>query len=695
MGMENTTRDLIQSDTDSVQVQAPQPAAMDRSGNSPLIVPLSRGIPIPTTEGSPVLPKSHSTSRMAFMRRPKRSESASTKMRKMALQDHEDDGGNEHTEDPGHSFLYDQAFGKMQPLEAANGALPRSGSEAGRSAPPAPPVPEGNLKKKVARIERSIAEQTAWVRQKFDLDESDVLRESCSAALVQKIMLQGRLHITDTCMCFYAKIFGIVTKEKWSFSTIQSVRKRRGGFVANSIKITFLNPDTPPVIIASLNRRESTLAIISSRLTLMNPGGERAYLGGSMGEDSEGQSADDYHSRPGVDPHRSDRSNSSNQMSASDQLSRPSFEGTPGRRFGPSGHESTTSEDAPDGRGRTEKKDPGSNSAPNPALDALVWASSGDSMDRVHGKEFMKKAEQARGTFDVPPIFVFNELFVSNWAETYNTEMGNFDVESTAWQRGEDGVMGRELAFRHPLAYRIGPKETRVKEKHRYSFTSDGGVLIEVAVRNLDAPFGDYFVVEMYFELKPANNGHWCELVSSVAVHFMKSTMLRSKIESGTLAETKIAFTKMIELGRSHVNSNVSKELVSAYLAKNGGSRKKANGTKARTPVRKQAKEAKSPKTPVQSNAHEVQSTGLGLASTSQMNPPQQTRPTIIQVQDTTASQLLRVVAIAGLIMVCILLVLVLLSFRRMKQEFQVLQTIVREMQAGSAMRSGGSACGA
>eukprot|EP00171_Calliarthron_tuberculosum_P020917 IDg20917t1 len=128
------------------------------------------------------------------------------------------------------------------------------------------------------------------------------------------------------------------------------------------------------------------------------------------------------------------------------------------------------------------------------------------------------------------------------------------------------GFVRRDVSFRRPLGYRIGPKETRVKETQRYCFISDGGVRVELEGYNLDAPFGDYFRVESYFELQPVNNGRHCELVAFLSLQFTKSTMLKSKIESGALSETKEAFTKLIEMGKDRIAEVTPKAHVAAWL---------------------------------------------------------------------------------------------------------------------------------
>lgn len=717
---------------DSINVVSRPNANADPRNTSALVLTPSRG-PAVVPEGVDNALKHTGSARVPFMRRQRKVEpNSATKPRKQVKGSDgsfADDDGDEAAidrsmDDPGISFIYEAKQGGAKLSRPSVQEENAPSTEFAPSDVQAPVVvPESHLKRKVNRIEKAIAEQTAWVRNKFGLDESEELLDSCSAALVQKIMLQGRLHITTSSLCFYAKIFGRVTKEQWPFSSILSVRKRRGGFFANSIKITFVDEDVQPVILASLNRREQTLALILSRLSVLSPA-ETTARRNSAGDESEGHSADDIYNRQGgaaFSRSRSDRSNSSTpQLSLSDHdRSRNSTDGNAGFQYPHAGSD-TTSDDiphiAPPPRNEaswekpqaTEEGQKASNisEATRAAVERLVWSKPEDAMDKVAGKEFAKRTEQARTTFDVPVVIVFNEIFLSDFAKVYHGEVKNFDLEMSEWYEGGDGTKTRDVSFRRPLGYRIGPKETRVKETQRYCFTGAGGVLVEYEGHNLDAPFGDYFRVESYFELKPADGGRGCEMAASVAVHFMKSTMLRSKIEGGTLTETKVAFTRLLDLVRTHLQESVPRELIDAFIElklprKKQSSRPENNGTTRSLQKRAPPEEHVAPRKAVGSGRpplsrpprpephveHDVKVT------TGRPTAPEDANKTIIQMHDTTSSHILRMVAVAALVVVCILLFLVLLSFRRMQHEFRVLEAIVREAQGSSMSRATTTTC--
>ena len=617
--------------------------------------------------------KSFSTSRMAFMRRPKRQDPGAAKIGRGSNRDTEDqscdDASTNNTEE----------FGITENARSASVSVLESGGSANS---------EGSIKRRVVRLERTIAEQTAWLRNKFDLEESDTLLDSCSGALVRKILLQGRVHITSSSICFYAKIFGNVTKEKWPFSSIRSVRKRRGGFVANSVKITFVNSEVAPVIIASLNRRDQLLAIIASRLSVLSPSGpdstDRAV---SVDEESEynsdGLAALD--SAVPDDRNRSDRSNcSTSHMSASDVPSRNSREGhhSLGSISDDGSHPMVSRETSKDG---------------NPIIPQnFVWYHDGDPIDKVHGHEFERRVKQARCVFDVPAVIVFNALFMGDWFVSYLRECNHFDVEATDWYLDKkDGYRRRDLKYRRPLTYRIGPRETRVQDAQRYSFVKDGGVIIESESISLEAPFGDYFRVESYFELRPQNVGKECELTASIAVHFTKSTMLRSKIESGALAETKITLGTLVDLGKQRVAEVASTPEVRKYLHNLHRQNDSHNRSKARLKANPlpAAPQVNSLQTtdcciPESDNRSHRSDGNVKYGRAAPVIDAENSSNTIIHMHDVTTAHALRILAVVSLLSVCILLFLVLLSFRRMKEEFKLLQVIVQGLEKSQSLHS-------
>ncbi|KAI0564082.1 VASt domain containing protein [Gracilaria domingensis] len=523
------------------------------------------------------------------------------------------------------------------------------------------------------RAQRLAAEQAQWVRHKFSLPDSEQLLASFSAALVKHILLQGRIHITTTALCFYAKIFGKVTKECYPFSSMARVKKRRGGFVANAIKIYFQDQAIQPVVIGSLNHRERAFETIQARLREVNPTaaeptdadeyGSSHSIGNSHAGDSEDQSFDDNESN-------------SNELQSTTRTSRDDVHSP--RAVSKSvpttpnfGTQLAVSDSSDSGSGKCAVQ-----AAPPPSCTAsessLVWRTQHDVVDRVFGKTFEKKTERARGLLNGSVMEVFNIIFVSDWLKHYHEASNNKEVTFTDWARDEEGFMMREVNFQKPLGYKIGPKETRVKEKQRYSFTRDGGVIFELEGHNLDVLYGDYFVCESFFELIPQGDGSKTLMILSISVHFVKSTMLRGKIEAGALSETKVAFQRLYTLASRRVDEHISLKRRGSQTKKrqedrNGTKSKETLPTKASLPV------------PSPLDIGESAKTIFREGTTSAHVDRQISNAVRVEVKDSESTKWLRIGALIALGIVCLLLMIVMMLLFRMRRDVAILEKLIAE----------------
>ncbi|RKP38930.1 GRAM domain-containing protein, partial [Dimargaris cristalligena] len=71
---------------------------------------------------------------------------------------------------------------------------------------------------------------------------SELLNDDYGCALQRDILVQGRLYITDSFVCFHANIFGWVTHLVVQFSEIVSIEKRMTALIIpNAIQIATLH----------------------------------------------------------------------------------------------------------------------------------------------------------------------------------------------------------------------------------------------------------------------------------------------------------------------------------------------------------------------------------------------------------------------------------------------------------------------
>lgn len=582
----------------------------------------------------------------------------------------------------------------------------------------------GRKKSRISRAERLTAEQAVWVRRKFNLPSDELLIASFSAALVRHIMLQGKIHITSSSICFYSKILGRVTKESFPFTSMSRVKKRRGGFVANAIKIYFVDPSAPSIVIGSLNQRERTFDIIQARLRALNSaaaqpldGDDNASCASAQAE-SEDRSVDDDYYRVDSDS-RNDLCKSDQISQARPPLSLSSFPSLGGESANVRRAESDTASERSWGKSSdadTVAKQETDATAPE-SWQNFVWKTPDDVCDSLSANAFEKKTERARTVLNASVVEAFNVLFVGDWVRQYHEASGNKDLTISDWTRAEDEFMTRELTFRRQLGYKIGPKETRVKERQKYSFTSGGAVIIELQGQNLDAPYADYFVVETFFELKPYRDGSLTLFIASVAVHFFKSTILRGKIESGALSETKNAYQRLISLASERIDeyraaqpslNGENKRSVDrgepdkcrvddapkkqsgieegAVLANNNDGAKAADSEDEAPALTKRNIEDE--------GAITTTRTAAGMTSPGAMRGDKAPNASIV-ILDSASAKWLRALEIVALIVVCILLIAVLILLNKMHNNVAALENLVLESRLNGAKRClNGVSCG-
>lgn len=553
--------------------------------------------------------------------------------------------------------------------------------------------PKNARNRREERQLRNIAEQLTFLRGKFDLKPSENLIAYFSAAILRhRILIQGRIFITTSYICFYSRIFGKVTKDSFEFTSIKRVKKRRGGLV-NAIKISFLDDAVSPVVLASLNNREKVLELIQDRLRVLNPAAaERkdddegsVASAGSARDDSDGRSVegnDAYQSNPtnGSSITLSTRNSIENAHPDTISARDPSKD----HSDADSAHDVNTSDDF---------------------QSKLIWQTPDDVMGRVSSNSYDKKNERARVVLDAPVKEVFNILYMSDWLKKYHEDVKNRDVTISDWERGEDGFMKRQVDFRRPLGYKIGPKETRVKETHRYSFTKDGGVLIEIQGENLDVPYASCFFVESFFELDPCGNAaRQTLMVASVAVHFVKSTFLQGTIESGALNETKTTFQRLACMAKDRISQHNAEKLRNrvdklhaanrVHFKPNSPSRE-GNGHHADHPT-DTACTAGVPDHRTNNTTDDpvdiIDADDMELNRSTERRPSNdwkatedgvwnssynESRP---RVQDVGSSRILRLATFAILVVTCLLLVSVLFTLRRLHHSIATLEgKIIRQ----------------
>ena len=75
------------------------------------------------------------------------------------------------------------------------------------------------------------------LRDTFSLPVAEQFADAFHCALRDKILIQGRLYVFDSHICFYSNLFGIVTKHQFHVCTIQKMQHATHLLLPNSIEV--------------------------------------------------------------------------------------------------------------------------------------------------------------------------------------------------------------------------------------------------------------------------------------------------------------------------------------------------------------------------------------------------------------------------------------------------------------------------
>eukprot|EP00897_Mesotaenium_endlicherianum_P005127 jgi/Mesen1/4642/ME000241S03681 len=177
--------------------------------------------------------------------------------------------------------------------------------------------------------------------------------------------------------------------------------------------------------------------------------------------------------------------------------------------------------------------------------------------------------------FPVPPGDFFAQLFSDEAADffrTFHERRGDTDFQCSAWAEAEEAqaqeqpsggsragggstaAFTRTLTFRHPINFFFGPKSTGCRQVQRCQTFRDCHLVISTSQQMADLPLGDYFSVNVRWDVERAGLGR-CTLAISLEVAFVKRTMLQGKIEKGALDESTEAYLAWIKHAQERVRA--------------------------------------------------------------------------------------------------------------------------------------------
>ncbi|EFA80382.1 GRAM domain-containing protein [Heterostelium album PN500] len=155
--------------------------------------------------------------------------------------------------------------------------------------------------------------------------------------------------------------------------------------------------------------------------------------------------------------------------------------------------------------------------------------------------------------FNVSVVNFFRALCSDqcNFAFTYHAKRGDSNIVVKNWAHRERFGTVRELEYVAPVNSPIGPDKTRIQETQRYHLTNKK-LSIETDTIMLDIPYGDHFRIEAKWDVVETS-AETCRLSIQICVRFIKKTWFKSKIESGTIKESKGSFSQWVQLAKQEI----------------------------------------------------------------------------------------------------------------------------------------------
>jgi hypothetical protein len=345
------------------------------------------------------------------------------------------------------------------------------------------------------------------------------IRRDFSCAIERKILLHGRLYVTERFICFYSNLFGFEKKIKIPYSHVTCVTKENTAvFIPNAI------------------------AVITAR---------KEYVFRSFW----------------------DRDDCFNLLRAYHEMYRTVLEPA-------SSHveEEETQQESPKEKFEAPVEAP---SVPKQDLLKRIEGIAGPPVERPSTPDVADTPEHARTTAKafsrevdstklaetlhtcVLPVSV-DEFFAHFLADgcgfpltKFHEGQGDLEVACTPWA-SSDGEHDRELRFRRLLNNPMGPKSARTTKIQRCRAFGRHGLVLHGVLSMEDIPYRDCFAIHDRWVVTPRDDGVSIEF--EFEVKWSKSTIFKRKIESSSRSDLQAYYDAYAAAARAHLAAAPSSE---------------------------------------------------------------------------------------------------------------------------------------
>ena len=316
--------------------------------------------------------------------------------------------------------------------------------------------------------------------KRFKLPDEVVIDDYLCALLLRGALLaQGSMYITHNYVCFYANIFGKVTRVAIPFTDIISVRKCKIlKSIPNSIEIHTVRKK---YFWASFLHREAAFQLIDKRWRLL-----RQKMGCPVIDEVRPLNEDDT------------------DWSVSDPK-------------GDLGY---------DWQDEEEIEDPFTNT------NETIPPTEPDCCHQI----FNPNTKESPRYYEKFPLSIkeFYLHFLSDGSEefwnAFHDKVGYEDFTMTKWKPSlENCCLERSVDFVVPIKISLGPKSTRVTQKQRCRFVNENEIIFETSSHSHDVIKANEFLVNAIWIIKRSIGG--CDLSIYVSVKFTKKNWLNFMIK--------------------------------------------------------------------------------------------------------------------------------------------------------------------
>ncbi|KAJ4727269.1 GRAM domain family protein, putative isoform 1 [Melia azedarach] len=369
-------------------------------------------------------------------------------------------------------------------------------------------------------------------RQLFRLPPDEVLVQDFNCAFQESILLQGHMYLFVHYVCFYSNIFGFETKKIIPFDEITTVRRAKtAGIFPNAIEIF---AGGRKYFFASFLSRDEAFKIIND-----------GWLqhGNDSQATAEQQDSSSETSSPQNGPVVIEKFNSCKDLiSESNSIKRD--EDVLSNSKLPLNAENDASPAHMKVQNDNVEQD-GELVLDTESYSAKTWSWKIENSDAPKIAECYTKVAETKFQMRVEEFF---SLFFSDDAvsfmESFHRKCGDKEFMCTTWCPHYEFGHTRDVSFQHPIKIYFGAKFGSCKEVQKFRVYKNSHLVIETSQEINDVPYGDYFRIEVLWDVVRDDNEskEGCILGVYVSVAFSKKTVWKGKIVQSTLEECRDAY---------------------------------------------------------------------------------------------------------------------------------------------------------